>query len=527
MDALTLLIAAPQIEYDRLAPLIILLVGGCVGVLIEALVRRQWRDEFHLGVTSLSILAALAITISNWQHDKLGLAAMGSLSIDGPSYFIWTALLIFGLLAMFLFAERRVNGGTTSFTPMAASVPGSTLEAEAGRARFEHTEVFPLLLFALLGMMMFPASNDLITMFVALEIFSLPLYLLTGLARRRRLLSQEAALKYFLLGSLSSAMFLYGMALLYGYSGSFTLADIDKAIALNTQSQTLLLAGLGLVAIGLLFKVGAVPFHSWTPDVYTGAPSAVTGFMAICTKMAAVGAMLRIFYVALGAARWDWQPLFATIAVLTMAVGAVVAIAQTDVKRMLAYSSIAHAGFLLVGLVGATTAANGLPSGQVGSVAAILVYLVAYGFATLGAFALVTMVRKSGGEATGLSQWQGLGRSNPVIASLMTLFLLSFAGIPLTAGFVGKLLVFIAAWRGGYMWLVFLAIVFSLVAAFFYVRMIVLMFFREKSDDEVEVVRTGAGTWAVVWVGAIMTVVLGVYGGPLVDLAVRSATFLR
>ena len=204
-----------------------------------------------------------------------------------------------------------------------------------------------------------------------------------------------------------------------------------------------------------------------------------------------------------------------------------VAIAQTDVKRMLAYSSIAQAGFLLVGMVGATTAANGLPSGQVGSVAAIMVYLVGYGFATLGAFALITMVRKSGGEATSLTQWQGLGRSNPVIASLMTLFLLSFAGIPLTVGFVGKLLVFIAAWRGDYMWLVFVAIIFSLIAAYFYIRMVVLMFFRDKVDEDVEVVRTGAGTWAVVWIGAVMTVVLGVYAGPLVTLAVRASTFLR
>ncbi len=187
-------------------------------------------------------------------------------------------------------------------------------------------------------------------MFVALEVFSLPLYLLCGLARRRRLISQEAAMKYFLLGAFSSAFFLYGIALIYGFSGSVHFADISNAVSSRSGANGLLLAGIGLVAVGLLFKVSAAPFHSWTPDVYQGAPTAVTAFMAACTKLAAFGALLRVFYVALGGARWDWQPMFWIVAVLTMAVGSIIAITQTDIKRMLAYSSIAHAGFLLTAL---------------------------------------------------------------------------------------------------------------------------------------------------------------------------------
>ena len=199
---------------------------------------------------------------------------------------------------------------------------------------------------------MFPASGDLLTMFIALEVLSLPLYLLCGLARRRRLLSQEAALKYFLLGAFSSGFFLYGAALIYGYSGSVTFAGIDQAVRAGTADHGLLLAGIALLAVGLLFKVGAAPFQAWTPDVYQGAPTAVTAFMSAATKVAAFGALLRLFYVAFDAERWSWQPMLAVVAIATMLLGAVLAIVQTDVKRMLAYSAVAHTGFLLTGLIG-------------------------------------------------------------------------------------------------------------------------------------------------------------------------------
>ncbi len=510
-----------------MAPLLLVLVGACLSMLVETTSRRGPRYGAQLIVTAITLLSALFYLVRNWQIGSFHIDAVGSIAVDGPSYFAWGALLIFGLLAALLFAERKVSNNQSQFTAMGSSVPGSPLEREAIAARAEHTEVFPLLLFSLFGMMMFAAANDLLVMFVALEILSLPLYLLAGLARRRRMLSQEAALKYFLLGSLSSAFFLYGAALLYGYSGSFRLGVIDQAVSAGGQGNGLLLAGMALVSVGLLFKVGAAPFHSWTPDVYTGSPTPVTGFMAICTKFAAVVALMRVLYVALGGARWDWQPMIAAIAVLTMIVGSVMALTQTDVKRLLAYSSIAHAGFLLVAVVGATTAANGVRPGAIGSTAAVMFYLASYGLATLGAFALVTMVRKRGGEATSLASWQGIGRRNPVVAGLMTLFLISFAGIPPTAGFIGKLVAFTAAWKGGFAWLVAVAIIMSVVAAYIYVRMIVVMFFRDPSDDEVEVVPASWMTWLVVAVGAIGTIALGVWSGPLLDLAQRASVFLR
>ena len=276
-------------------------------------------------------------------------------------------------------------------------------------------------------MMLFPVATDFITLFVALEVLSLPLYLMAGLSRRRRLLSQEAALKYFLLGAYSSAFFLFGAALLYGYSGSLSLNGLTDAIHGGGGNDVFLLLGIAFVSVGLLFKVGAVPFHSWTPDVYQGAPTPITGFMAAATKAAAFGATMRIFYVGLDAAQWSWKPIISVIAVVTMLFGAIAAISQRDIKRILAFSSIAHAGFLLTAVVSLNQ--SGL--------AALLFYSVAYGLATLGAFGVVTLIRDSAGEVSDINRWLGLGKKSPLIAATMSLFLLSFAGIPLTSGFVG------------------------------------------------------------------------------------------
>ena len=321
--------------------------------------------------------------------------------------------------------------------------PGSNQEDVATRAGYATSEVFPLTLFAVLGMMVFLTANDLITMFVGLEVLSLPLYVMTGLARRRRLLSQEAALKYFLLGAFSSAFFLFGAALLYGYAGSSDLRAIAAAISTAPGDlDGLLVPGVVLLLVGLLFKVGAVPFHSWTPDAYQGAPTPVTGFMAACTKLAAFGVILRVAFVGVGADRWDWQGGVYVIAVLTMVVGAVLSVTQTDVKRLLAYSSIAHAGFILVGVLAFSQAAIG----------GVMFYLVAYGFATVAAFGLVAMVRQGGSEASHLSQWAGLGRNHPVFAATFSFLLLAFAGIPLTSGFTAKYAAFapaVAAGAGG------------------------------------------------------------------------------
>jgi len=374
--------------------------------------------------------------------------------------------------------------------------------------------------------MLFASANDLLVLFVALEVFSLPLYLLCGLARRRRLISQEAAMKYFLLGAFASAFLLFGIALLYGYAGTMSLGGIADALATQTGGDAILLAGTGLVAVGLLFKVGAVPFHSWTPDVYQGAPTPVTGFMAACTKIAAFIGLMRVFYVALGGTRWDWAPMMWIVAILTMVVGSIVAITQTDVKRMLAYSSIAHAGFLLTAFVGLAQASSGVTHG-ITSTQAVLFYLVTYGFATIGAFALVTLVRDAGGEATHLSRWAGLGKKSPLLAGIFAFFLLAFAGIPLTSGFTGKWVVFAAAWTGGAWPLVVVAVLCSLVAAFFYVRVIVLMFFSDLPADSPDVALPGWQTTTAVALGLAATVVLGLVPGPVLDLAARAGEFIR
>ena len=263
------------------------------------------------------------------------------------------------------------------------------------------TEVFPFTLFALGGMMTFVAANDLLTMFIALEVLSLPLYLMCGLARRRRLLSQEAAVKYFLLGAFASAFFLYGLALIYGYAGSVRFTDIAIASAGSARSDTLLFGGLALLVVGLLFKGSVGPFHTWTPDVYQGAPTPVTAFMGACTKVAAFGAILRVLQVAFGATRWEWRGVLWAVAIVSMVIGAVLGLTQTDIKRMVAYSSVAHAGFLLIGAMAIT------PQGVSGT----LFYLLAYGFTTLAVFGVISLVRTADGEATHLSQWAGLAQA--------------------------------------------------------------------------------------------------------------------
>ncbi len=521
----------PKLEYLELSPLLVVFGVALVGVLVEAFAPRSRRYLVQTVVAAAGVIGALAMTIkvADGLKDHDGarglVAAMGAISVDGPAVFLWGLILVLSLLSVLLFAERRLDGGVTAFAGQAAALPGTEAERQASSQGLEHTEVFPLLMFSVGGMMLFAASNDLVTMFVALEVFSLPLYLLCGLARRRRLLSQEAALKYFMLGAFSSGFFLYGVALIYGYAGDTDFASISVAVSGRVGGEGLLLGGIALLAVGLLFKIGAVPFHSWTPDVYQGAPTAVTGFMAACTKIAAFGALLRLFYVGFGGAREDWTPMIWAVAIATMAVGSIFALAQTDIKRMLAYSSIAHAGFLLVGFVGLY--AGGSDSAQISSLQAVLFYLVTYGFMTLGAFGVVTMVRDAGGEANSLTRWAGLGKEAPLVAGVMSFFLLGMAGIPLTSGFTGKWAVFASAAEGGAVPLVVVAVLLSAVAAFFYLRVIVQMYFAEPTGDGPTVTMPSVLTTVVISVGFAATLLLGIVPGPLLDLAGNAGSFIR
>jgi proton-translocating NADH-quinone oxidoreductase chain N len=511
-------IHAPSIQYSQLSPMLVVFGLAVAGVLVEAFVPRPARRGIHLLLTLGGLAVAFVLTVviaartSLFANHSPGrVAAVGAVAVDRPTLFIQGTILVLAFVSVLLIAESSHD--VSPFAAQAAAVPGSPEEREGLLAGITHTEVYPLTLFAVGGMLLFPASNDLLTMFVALEVLSLPLYLLCGLARRRRLLSQEAAMKYFLLGAFSSAFFLFGIAMLYGFAGSVRLSAIASAASSNTSGTTLLLAGLALVGLGLLFKIGAVPFHGWKPDVYQGAPTPVTALMASCTVVSAFGALLRVFYVAFGQLTWDWRPAMWTVAILTMVAGAIIAITQTDVKRLLAYSSIAHAGFVLTAVIAAST--EGL--------SASLFYLAAYGITTIGAFAVVTLVRDQGGEAAHLSRWAGLGKRSPLVAGVFAFFLLAFAGIPLTSGFMGKFAVFQAAVAGGAIPLVIVGVLSSAVAAFFYVRIIVLMFFSDPAPDAPAVVTPSVLTSAVVALGVVGTVVLGVAPQPLLDLASHAA----
>ncbi|WP_430625780.1 NADH-quinone oxidoreductase subunit NuoN [Streptomyces sp. NBC_01264] len=530
-------IPAPHIEYAQLSPTLIVLGAAIIGVLVEAFVPRKGRyyTQVFLAVAALAsaFAAVVGLAAGGYGSSKAHIAAMGAVAVDGPALFLQGTIILASVVAIFTFAERRLDPAAhgnrvDSFAAQAASVPGSESEKEAVKAGFTTTEVFPLALFAVAGMLIFPAANDLLTLFVALEVFSLPLYLLCAAARRQRLMSQEAAVKYFLLGAFSSAFLLFGIALVYGYAGSVsyaaiaevvdgTVATIDPALADTMGNDALLLIGGALILMGLLFKVGAVPFHMWTPDVYQGAPTPVTGFMAAATKVAAFGALLRLLYVVLPGLRWDWRPVMWGVAIVTMLAGAVIAVTQTDVKRLLAYSSIAHAGFILAGVIATSEA----------GVKSVLFYLAAYSFVTIGAFAVVTLVRDAGGEATHLSKWAGLGRRSPLTAAVFAVFLLAFAGIPLTSGFSGKFAVFQAAAEGGAGALVVVGVISSAIAAFFYIRVIVLMFFSEPKADGPTVAVPSPLTMTTIAVGVAVTVVLGVAPQYFLDLAGSASTFVR
>ena len=510
-------ITAPHLSAAALAPLLFVFGAACVGVLVEAFAPRDSRHSVQVAVALIGTVGAFVSTLLLAGHKEV--TAGGALAVDGAGLFIQATIAGLAALAILLFAERSLDPARSSFVVSAAVPAGSPRDRELLTVQRVQTEIYPLTLFSVGGMMLFVTANDLLIMFVALEVLSLPLYLISGLARRRRLLSQEAAVKYFLLGAFASGFFLYGLALVYGATGSVRFSDIRDAAA--TQGNGILLwLGLALLIVGLMFKASVAPFHAWTPDVYQGAPTPVTAFMGACTKVAAFGAVLRVLYVGFGTSEWSWRPLIYGIAIVSMIVGAVLGLTQTDLKRMLAYSSIAHAGFILTGVLG-------LAAGNSGSgLSATMFYLLTYGISTIGAFAVITLVRQGDGEATHLSQWAGLAQRSPLTAAIMTLFLLALAGIPLTSGFMGKFVVFQAAIEQGAWPLVVIALLASAVAAFFYLRVVVLMYFSAPAEEGPTVGVPGLPTTIVLAITATATLVLGIVPGAVLDLAQQAARFV-
>jgi len=511
-------IAAPAVDLRAVLPVLIVLGGACLGVLVEAVLGRKVRYQAQIAVTGVSILAAGAFTVLGAADKHYAVTFAGSIAVDSATYVSWGVLLVLALASVLLMADRVSEPGGAFVAQASVRVGSSQDRLATATAVPMQTEVFPLTLFAVGGMLVFPAASDLLTLFIALEVLSLPLYLLCGLARRRRLISQEAAVKYFLLGAFTSAILLYGIALIYGYAGTIKFSGIRAAASAATGSDVLLIVGIALLVVGLLFKASVGPFHLWTPDVYQGAPTPVTAFMAACTKLAAFAAMLRVMMVALEPMVWTWRPVLWVVAIASMLIGAVLGITQTDLKRMLAYSSVAHAGFLILGVMAVSE------RGASGT----LFYLLTYGLATIGAFAIVTLVRKGNSEASNVTDWAGLGKRSPVLAATMSLFLLSFAGIPLTSGFIGKLSVFTAASSAGMVPLVVVGMVATAITAFFYLRIVVLMYFSEPvaGENAPHVVVPGGFTAVVIGACAIATVVLGVVPSWGLDLLRVTVPFL-
>ena len=531
--------AAPVLNWDALTPVLLILGAGVLGVLVEAFLTRRARLLVQAVLSLSAILASGVFLYLRWESVKTaGAAAVADpqyqvsegflpgaqmsagLTEDSFSIAAQAILLVIGLLAVLVMADRTAVGDG-AFAAQAADRPGSAEETESLHAGWTTTEVFPLTLFSLGGMMLFGASSDLITLFVILEMISLPLYILAATARHRRLLSQEAALKYFVLGAFASAFLLMGSALLYGVAGAVDYKSLAEAVSTVQGQDWLILAGLMLVIVGLLFKVAAVPFHAWSPDVYQGAPTPVTGFMAAGVKAAAFLALVRFYYVIAGAMGWDLAPALWAVVALTMLVGTVVGVVQRDVKRMLAYSAIAHAGFMLIGIVAYSKAA----------ISALSFYALTYGIATVGAFAIITLVRSNrggsvGGEDGDLEAFKGLGRRSPWAAGAMTVFLLSFAGVPLTAGFMAKFRLFATGLSGNGVPFVVLAVVCSAVTAFFYMRLIVLMFFHEPDGERSVVVASNGPIALAVGVAVMATIGLGILPQTAFDLFDRTAMLL-
>lgn len=478
-------------------PELLVITASCIVLALDPVLHASHKDA--LAWLSLGTLAICMGLISS-QMSQAASAFGGLVVIDAYGCF-WKLLLCFvtGLTVLLSFSYLKEE-------------------------RLYFGEYYGFVLLALAGMMVMVSSADLLTIYLGTELMSLSLYVMAGL-KRSEPRSLEASAKYFVLGAFSSGILLYGISLLYGATGNTKLPSIAAAIAERSLDDPLLLCATILLAVGFSFKLAVVPFHMWTPDVYQGAPTSVTAFMAVASKAASFGAFLRVFVEGLGGLRNDWSAIFVLLCIATLVLGNVVALVQTNIKRMLAYSSIAHAGYALLGVVAAGRLGESSPKG----IASVLLYLALYAFMTFGAFAIVAMLRKDGMEGEEIEDLTGLSKRQPVPALLMMLFMVSLAGIPPTAGFIGKFYVFLSAVDAGMTWLAVLALIFAAVSAYYYLRVVMVMYMREP-----ETVPTASPqlvmspTLSIVLACAVAGVVIfGLYPNPLVSLATQAVLTLK
>jgi NADH-quinone oxidoreductase subunit N len=476
-------------DITLIAPLVAAVLVALTVIVADAIAPHRDRVAVVVAIAGLAVVAAVTL----WTGQAPGDAFQGAYTVDTLTTYL--DLIFIAIVALTILVGPDYLG------PRGLPV-----------AEFAAT-----LIFAMTGAMLIAGSADLLVLFVGLELMVLPGYLLAGYAKRDAL-STEGAIKYFLLGSFSSAIFLFGLAYVWGLTGTTRIAGVADAIAAAQGLSPALALGVAFVTTGVAFKIAAVPFHYWTPDAYQGSPTPVTGYLSVGPKVGAFAVIIRVFVEALGPISADWLLVMGVLAVLTMTLGNLVAITQTNVKRMLAYSSIAHTGYILVGL----TAYAADP--ESGGLEAVLFYLAAYSFMNLGAFAVVAALQKRPGVTSQLDTFAGLGRREAFLGILMTLFLLSLTGIPPTAGFFGKALIILSAVQAGG-WVPILAVITvinAVAAAFYYLRVVVYMYMREPQTEPAEVdhgplLRLGVA------VAAIATVILGVLPGPLIDAATKAA----
>jgi len=486
-------LSTPQVEWSVLLPFLILLGGAVILMVAGALTPRRTKAPWHAGATVAIAVASMVSTVFLWwrvRDDGPISAVSNAVVVDGLSLYLGFAILCAVVLAALL-AHGYLQ-----------------------REKLEGADLYVLMLLSAAGGLVMTGANDLLVLFLGLEILSIAVYVLAGM-HIRRARSGEAALKYFVLGAFSSAFFLYGIAMVYGATGSTNFTKISAFLAANIlTNNVMLLAGFALLLVGLGFKVAAVPFHAWTPDVYEGSPSPVVAYMASGVKVAGFAGMIRVFTSTFSSYAADWQPMVYVLAVATLVVGSLFAVSQTNVKRMLAYSSISHAGFILLGIQAASTQGT----------RAALFYLATYTFMAAGSFGVVTVVGRAGDNAHDLSDYDGLAKRSPLLAFAFLVFLLGQAGVPFTSGFLAKFGVIGAAVEARSFWLALIAMLTSVVSAFVYLRIVLAMY-----DREVEVsgpkLRVPVGARIALLIAVLVTIGVGLVPEPL-SHATRTAVAL-